>query len=216
MPLLVDTSNVLHTQGVLPADLAGIDVADLVSMIESSRYRRGMSQLICDGSPPPGFEDASTSLIHVAYAGPGREADDLIIAMIQTTHSPRQLVVVSSDREIARAARVRRCRSLTSEEFLHQLAMDSRRMTQAPLDRPAPRPRGPLTQEQIEYWAGQLGVHGLDPSTLEPPADAEDPPAPASPEQPALNNETKIDDSLPPQILEEAERLWSAARRRST
>ena len=39
MPLLIDAYNVLHVVGVLPPDLAGIDLEELAILIAKSRFR---------------------------------------------------------------------------------------------------------------------------------------------------------------------------------
>lgn len=49
--LVVDAYNVLHTQGILPPDLAGPDVRGLIELIANSRYRRHRAVLVCDGAP---------------------------------------------------------------------------------------------------------------------------------------------------------------------
>lgn len=125
MPVIVDTFNVVHVTGVLPPELAGIDVEELARLIERSRYRTEMVTLVCDGSKPEsGPKVESGRGIRVRYAGKGRTADEEIAAMVRASSAPRRLVVVSSDREIAREARRRRCRTLTSEEFLTHLTTD--------------------------------------------------------------------------------------------
>ena len=105
MPLIVDTYNVLHVVGVLPPDLAGIDTQGLIDLIGRSRYRGERAFLICDGRPRERAPRGRFGPLSVRYAGGGSTADELIEALIQTSSSPRRLTVVSSDRQIVRAAR---------------------------------------------------------------------------------------------------------------
>lgn len=106
--LLVDVYNVLHTTGVLPPDLAGIEVADLAKLIQSSRYTRLEIILVCDGTgggamnrgidpyrqtggsgvrrSHPGVRNgryARRGTVSVVYAGKGMEADSIIEVMIR-------------------------------------------------------------------------------------------------------------------------------------
>ena len=53
MPTLVDAYNVLHVVGVLPPELAGIDLEELAALLEGSRFGREEVLLICDGIPKP-------------------------------------------------------------------------------------------------------------------------------------------------------------------
>lgn len=59
--------------------------------------------------------------IHVMFAEPGHEADELIEALIASHASARQLLVVSSDHRLQKAAKQRRADSLDSEAFLERL-----------------------------------------------------------------------------------------------
>jgi hypothetical protein len=52
MPLILDTYNILHVTGILPPELAGIDLPGLVGLISRSRYGHEAVELICDGAPP--------------------------------------------------------------------------------------------------------------------------------------------------------------------
>lgn len=157
MPLIIDTYNVLHVVGVLPPDLAGIDVTGLARLIEISRYGRDKAVLVCDGvksgeTPPRGAGGVS-----VRYAGPGRKADDLIAVMVRQSSAPRRITVVSSDHEVLRTAARRRCKTITSEDFLRRLLADSD--IPRPGKRKAPRREGgPLRESQIARWARVFGL----------------------------------------------------------
>jgi hypothetical protein len=48
--LIIDAFNVLHTQGVLPPDLADPGVPGLIRLIAASRYARRDLTIVCDGS----------------------------------------------------------------------------------------------------------------------------------------------------------------------
>ncbi|MCP4796796.1 MAG: NYN domain-containing protein, partial [Phycisphaeraceae bacterium] len=113
MPLLVDAYNVLHVVGVLPPDLAGIDLEELAILISRSRFRGEEAVLVCDGVPKPHQVD-ETGRVHVRFAGAGVTADDLILRLVRGSSAPRRLTVVTSDREIAVNARRRRAGVISS------------------------------------------------------------------------------------------------------
>lgn len=121
--LLIDTYNVLHVVGVLPPEIAGIDAWGLIDLLRDSRYRAMRTILVCDGIRPADGPEGAIGPVNVRYSGPC-SADEIIIRLIERSSAPRRLIVVSSDRQILRAGRKRRCSLLTSEELLAQLGED--------------------------------------------------------------------------------------------
>jgi len=161
MPLLVDTFNVLHQTGVLPPSLAGIDVAGLIDLVLASRYKRHRTRLVCDGSSKYAEDVGDIGNVSIEFSGHGRTADDVITHHIKRTHSPRQLIVVTSDREIQKAARRRRCEIVSSPAFLRQLASDFEKYERTRAVAPPPRPQEfikPLSERATAKWMRELGV----------------------------------------------------------
>jgi hypothetical protein len=124
MSLIVDTYNVLHTVGVLPPDIAGVDASGLAELIGRSRYRHQRATLVCDGVPREDAPRGTVGGVVFRYAGADKTADDVIAQIIRRSSSPRRLTVISSDRAVLREARRRRCSTLRSEEFLEHLSED--------------------------------------------------------------------------------------------
>ncbi|MAC20492.1 MAG: hypothetical protein CMJ23_12605 [Phycisphaerae bacterium] len=179
MPTLVDAYNVLHVVGVLPPDLAGIDLEELAELIGSSRYRGDSTILVCDGTPKP--HRVATRGVDVMFAGPGVKADDAIMRFVKRSSAPRRLRVVTSDREILHATRRRRANVITSETFLEQLAEDRRLSTSgsAKARRNDHRSNGhPADRRQVEHWLRVFGIDPEDPDSIEevasPPVSEED------------------------------------------
>lgn len=237
MPLIIDAYNVLHTGGVLPPDLASFnDVEGLVRLLGISRYRGDRIELVCDGSPQrpqrmggpgsgvvarrdepqmqeppapfPGAAAAGPVNINVCYSGPGREADEVIAMLVRHSTAPRNLTVVSSDAAVLRTARRRRCRTLTSQQFLQQLATD---FAAAGMTSPAsaPKPPGGLSEAQVEAW---LSVFEVDERAAEcsqerkrrpEGAGAKDATATSGNDQQRQNPRPV----LPQEIIDEAERM---------
>jgi len=101
MELLIDTWNVLHQTGVLPADSAGIGTAGLCKMIENSRWGREKVSLICDGTPSDEHELGVR--YRLVFTGPIKTADTEIMERVANSSSPKSILVVTSDREIIKS-----------------------------------------------------------------------------------------------------------------
>lgn len=156
--ILIDTYNVLHTPGVLPLGLAGLDVDGLCRLIAAGRYAAREITLVCDGHG----RDTRRGGIRLVYAG---DADSWIESRLASDSAPRRILVVSSDRRVRRAADRAGAAVISSATFLARLAID--------LDRkkPEPRPRFatdvPLDALSVAYWAGQFGVSREEMARLE-------------------------------------------------
>jgi len=223
MPLLIDTFNVLHTTGVLPPEQAGIDVADLIGLLAVSRYRRQPITLICDGSGRDYDDPGCCGGVQVRFSGSGRPADDIIIDLVRRAPAPRRLLVVSTDQEIARAARRRKCRTLRSDALLHQLAADLERAVQ-PAQRRGKPINVPLPRSEVQRWIeafelGEQEAHRLAsqsptlPPHLELPERQPDVAQPDSADAPRVSNHPEDDlleampDALPDDLIEQAKAM---------
>ncbi len=167
MPLIIDTYNVLHTTGILPPEMAGIDLGGLIRLISSSRYRRQLVTLVCDGTGPGPASSGLPRTIAIRFSGPDREADDLILELIERATDRRRITVVTSDRAVVNAARKRRCATLSSPAFLERLLGDAR-------TRPRPvddRPTGQLDAKRVDQWIERFGLAETElikPATADP------------------------------------------------
>ncbi len=112
-------------------------------------------------------------LITVIYAGPGRDADSLIERLIERADGPRELIVVSSDRRIAKAARKRKAKALDSPSFMLQVLADAERARATPKRPGAAHPGAPSPAEVAE-WMRFFGLDAPDPSD-DPDTDDESP-----------------------------------------
>ncbi|MEX1015290.1 MAG: NYN domain-containing protein [Phycisphaeraceae bacterium] len=168
--LLIDGYNVLHTP--MPPALAGLDTASLCRALARTPWRRGPIVVVCDGQAGPlGLLESPVEAVELVYAGRTRIADDVIIEQINAATAPRRLIVVSSDHEIRQAARRRRARSWTSEQFLHELLEALRRgPAAAEPEKPAP---DPLSPRQVDDWLETFGYEA-GPSDPDDPDDEDD------------------------------------------
>ncbi len=171
--VVIDGCNILHVEGVLPAEVAGVDLDGLAALTLASRHRHDSIVIVMDG--PRRSAGADRGGVRVLFSGAGRTADSVIIEMVKRDSAPRQTLVVSSDREILRAARRRKCRTMTSEAFLARLGADY--ATAAP-HRPAPPPGERVLSTSTEMWIEAFGVTEAD-LTLPPEAVPDEPVKPA-------------------------------------
>jgi len=187
--LIVDVYNVLHVTGVLPPDLAGLDVLDLADLVHLSRYGKGKTFLVCDGFGTPTAADATAHAIlkgrepraadfqGILFAGRGKDADSLIETLLGRFGGTRSITVVSSDRRIGRAARGLKSRWLRSDEFLLELVADVQRSGRSFRSlRPSFASDLPLSQGETERWMHEFGIEAgtapNEPSLEVPPKKA--------------------------------------------
>ena len=160
MRLIVDTCNVLHRTGILPPELAGVDERSLATLVNGSRYGRNDVLFVCDGTSGRGRKGrslAAEGAVSFQYAGPHMTADELILKLVAESSSPRQLVIVSSDRQIGTIARRRRCRVIDSDTFLEQLALDASRTSSRDTSTTRHRDK-PLAEDEVEEWMDHFGL----------------------------------------------------------
>lgn len=220
MSLLVDAYNVLHAHGSDPG-LVVSELEDLVDLLLRSRYRRKTVRFICDGAARGRFHAPPSSRVSVSFAGAGRKADDLIENILRTDSAARNMLVITSDRRIQRAAERARARWMKSEDFLAQLAADAANSPKPGSIVPAWTKAIPLDPHAITDWLNYFGMSASSPSPTQalPEPDRSAPQSPASPpgartEPRSAGNATGAQSrgSKPPetadQIIAEALRAW--------
>jgi len=149
MALIVDAYNVLHQSHKLPPEYGTIGVGDLCRLLERSRWSGRRITVVCDGSPKPDEGDY-VGAVDLRHSGRNRDADSVIVELIDADTGPRDLVVVSNDGEIRRAARRRRARTMSAEHFLRSLVQQPRRRSEQP-DKPAP-------SSDVDAWLDEFGL----------------------------------------------------------
>lgn len=174
--LLIDAYNVLWLGNASEPHGPDLTVSGLLRLVAHSRYRRRTIRIVCDGHPPsgeglpsPAFGERASFLRlgpgEIVYSGHSGSADDVIERIIAEHAAPRELLIVSSDRRVKRAAGRRRARTISSEVFLAQVLADR---TRTPLPtRPAFVQEIPLGAHAIELWRREFGLApDADPALL--------------------------------------------------
>lgn len=159
MGILVDGYNLLNATGV-----EGIGGGT-----ELERARRGLLTALAgalsevevsattvvfdaQGAPPGLPREERFRGITVLYARGYAEADDLLEELIAADHAPRQLLVVSSDHRLHRAARRRRATPIDSDVWFAQLQVrDGSAGAALASQKPAPTP------ELTDSWLAEFG-----------------------------------------------------------
>jgi hypothetical protein len=186
MPLIIDAYNVLHTTGVLPPEIAGLDARGLSALVRAGRFRHERTTIVCDGVPGEDSPTGREGPVVFRYSGGGATADDVIARMIRRSSIPRKLTIVSSDRAVLREARKRRCNTLTSEEFLRRLAEDHEQADSRQRRRRGPAaPPTPLPDEEVDQWLEEFDIGDAEflPEPVEPDR-VEAPPEPEAAKPP--------------------------------
>ncbi len=93
--------------------------------------------------------------LRVTFSGAGVPADTVIQAVLESDSAARRLIVVSSDRAVARAARRRRARSATVDEFWSRVQRD---LSRPPRNAPEPtEKRDGLSPGATREWLEEFG-----------------------------------------------------------
>ncbi len=152
MPLLIDGNNLAHAMG------AEVGRGKLCRLL--GRWAEATGEKVCvvfDGPAPPAplAGQIADERVEVRYAAP-READEVLLDFLGAHSHPRRLKVVSTDREIRRAARARRAEPVRSEHFAEQLL----RPPAPPPPDPEPDAKhgAPMSPEQREHWLREFGI----------------------------------------------------------
>ena len=123
-------------------DLLGPKASDTIVVFDAARAPDGLPARLSHGG------------IRVWFAREYPDADSLIEELVEDDTSPGHLVVVSSDRRLQAAARRRRAKAVSCEEWL-AAARDARRTRGLPSPDAKPPEPGP---EGAGYWKKYFGL----------------------------------------------------------
>ncbi len=121
MAYLIDGHNLI---GQLP-DISLTDPDDEAKLVQkllsfAARVQKRMV-VVFDGGLPGGKSRLSASKVEVVFATARSDADTVMKDRIKRTRDPGQWIVVSNDREVLAAARIRKMTTLSSTEFAAQI-----------------------------------------------------------------------------------------------
>jgi len=144
MRILIDGYNLLHASDVFPSDnvpptleqarLALLDF--LVENLPPKQLPRTVVVFDAVGAPPGLPREVNHRGLAVHFARRGRTADELLEELIAAESDPRNLLVVSSDHRLQRAARQAGAKFSDSQAWWRETRTRERTMsTIAPADR---------------------------------------------------------------------------------
>jgi predicted RNA-binding protein with PIN domain len=161
MTLIIDGYNLLHASGVFGAargprgfeqsrvalldmllDVLGDKATDTIVVFDAARAADGLPARLSHGG------------IRVWFAREYPDADSLIEELVEVDTAPGHLVVVSSDRRLQVAARRRRAKAISCEEWLAE-AREARRSRGRPAPDAKPPEPGP---EGVDEWKRYFGL----------------------------------------------------------
>lgn len=156
MKLLVDGYNLLHASGVFgrasdPPTLETARRALLDFLAQHLNEReRSRTTVVFDGKDaPPGLPAQGThEKMQIVFSRRGTTADELIEDMVAAEPAPRELIVVSSDHGVQRAARQRGIQSHDSEQWCRTLR-DRAASQPSPV---AEKPEAAQSEADIQHW----------------------------------------------------------------
>lgn len=151
MGLVIDGYNLLHAP--MPPSLAGLEEDRLCRLLARGPWR-GRVVVVCDGQPKPFAPASPVPEVELLYSG-GRSADEVIEELIARDTAPRRLTVVSTDRQVQKAAKRRRCAAMTSEQFVTILTRLAATATPARPDRPV---IDKLPRDEVQRWLDEFGI----------------------------------------------------------
>ena len=153
MPYLVDGNNLAHALGLANGGLADRDAC--ARAVGSFCHSRGAQAVIVfDGRAPEGAkEGARTQRVSVLYSG-SRSADEVILRRVSDSKTPRDLIVVTSDKSLGDKARHKGASLERAHEFSRKLERPDRSRPSVQQSR-SPRE----TPEQIKAWLAVFDPH---------------------------------------------------------
>ncbi len=176
--ILIDGYNLVFDLGYLSHQIGDGDLHrarerllnQLVQITDANR-RKELTIVFDARDPPPGRPaEMEFQGMTVLFARDHESADDLIELLIKKHSSPRQLVVVSSDHRLHRAAARRRATAIDSDVWFDRLEREAQ---QPPEEQELPQNVKPqsCSKTQVRDWEKEFGDVSIE--KIEQELDAE-------------------------------------------
>jgi len=179
MQLLIDGYNLLFASDVFassagPPTLERTRNALLQFLADALHDKlRGRTTVVFDATQaPPGLpHESQFAGMQVLFSRRGQEADAMLEDLIEAEKSPRELLVVSSDHRVQRAARQRGAKYVDSEAWIRELEQ-----ARHPTDESSPiKPEIKENSAELQKWLREFGdAESSGSQNLFPPGYGED------------------------------------------
>jgi hypothetical protein len=220
--LLIDGYNLMHAAGMArerygPGDLQRARERLLKFLFQRlTGSERAKTTLVFDArDAPQGLPHTWLRFgIHVVFAVPTGDADEVIEELLQHHAAPRQLTLVSSDHRLQNAARRRRAEFLDSDTFVDYLETRTPPQEAEPAEAEQtadPKLTGGASEAELAQWMAEFGdlsalekerlprrVAPLEPRAAEPGPLAGSQSVPQQDERPASPPAAKPHSAKPP------------------
>jgi uncharacterized protein len=170
--LIIDGYNVLHSCGLIRGKQIAEARARLLEHLRRNLDEpdRKRTTVVFDSNLPRETHSETVADVLVEFASDHPSADERIIQLIRKHSAPKQLLVISSDHEIQRAARSRGAKGVDSEVWFEKLVSGSpgesgRIGTKDPA---LAKPQNKPSAEEIRHWASLMGDVGVVPDEGNP------------------------------------------------
>lgn len=164
MPFLIDGYNLYHALRKYSEEWADTIPQAMCQWIEKDMNRIGdWAIVVFDGTRPRGSfsQEDGEKHVSVLFSGGGKDADSILVSLIQKNTAPRRLIVVSSDNRLRTAARRRKATSLSANEYLLAL---TKRQEKKPVRSREPREKHQgLVPGQTSQWMELFGFEPEEP-----------------------------------------------------
>lgn len=118
MPYLIDGNNLMGLRGGGHANQGHARRRLIQDLARFVAVRRAKVQVVFDGAPDADFPDGRRyKSVQIMYARPGSDADTRIKALVDKSSYKRDLVVISSDRDLSSYVSRRGARVMSSDRF---------------------------------------------------------------------------------------------------
>jgi predicted RNA-binding protein with PIN domain len=182
MALLIDGYNLLHVTEIFGKPGAGTELHRtrlalldfLAAVIEQRERPQTMIVFDAAGAPPGLPRSFVHDAITVHFARRHSDADELIEELLEQYPAPRELLVVSSDHRVQRAARRRGADFIDSDQWYAQVrALRQQRQQEGEI--PRAKSHSDVSNEEVAYWVDEFADAPPDNTTNPfPPGYAED------------------------------------------
>jgi uncharacterized protein len=169
MALVIDGYNLLHASGILPRGIGpgtlqrarGALLNFLVESLEPDELAKTVVVFDARAAPVGRPRLVNHRGLQVHFAPNPGDADALIEKLISENHSPRKLLVVSSDHRLQRAAKRRRAQAIDSDRWYGEVIRRRMGRGREAAEEPA-KPTGPLSEHEVARWLSQFGMTPAD------------------------------------------------------
>lgn len=167
MAILIDGYNLLHVTDIFGDPGPGTDLhrarialLNFLTDAISKRERRQTTIVFDAAGAPPGLPRQMTHQgMTIHFAPRNSDADEMIENLLLQHRTPKNLVVVSSDHRVQRAARGRGATFVDSGQWYSERRAALRVRG---IEKATAKPDAHLTADELNYWLGQFGDSPAD------------------------------------------------------